>query len=57
MLEQSPYGAAALGARLTGGGFGGSIVVLVADDRLDEVRAAFPKSRVRAATWMHRELT
>ena len=30
----------ALGARMTGGGFGGSAIALVPDDRLDDVRAA-----------------
>jgi galactokinase len=34
----------ALGARMTGGGFGGSAIALVPDERLDEVRDA-----VRAA--------
>jgi galactokinase len=32
--------AGALGARMTGGGFGGSALVLVPDDRLDDVQAA-----------------
>ena len=30
----------ALGARMTGGGFGGSVIALVPDDRLDDVRRA-----------------
>ncbi|SIS89227.1 galactokinase [Roseivivax lentus] len=44
----------AIGARLTGGGFGGSIVALIADDKVTEVAdvltAEFPRARVLAAT-------
>ena len=44
----------ALGARQTGGGFGGSIVVLVAEDRVDaltaRMAAAFPATRLLAVT-------
>ncbi|MFY9929988.1 MAG: hypothetical protein WAK82_18480, partial [Streptosporangiaceae bacterium] len=32
--------AGALGARMTGGGFGGSVIVLVPADRADQVRSA-----------------
>ena len=43
----------ALGARLTGGGFGGSIVALVEDARFDTwrqgVQARRPESRLVAA--------
>lgn len=46
--------AGALGARQTGGGFGGSIVVLAAEDRAEAVGAAltarFPAARVLART-------
>ena len=53
-LVQGALDAGAIGARLTGGGFGGSIVALASNDRLDELRSAlttgFPKSRVLAAT-------
>lgn len=46
--------AGALGARQTGGGFGGSIVVLAADDRADAVgraiTSAFPATRILAVT-------
>lgn len=44
----------ALGARQTGGGFGGAIVVLVADDAVDafsaRLAAAFPATRLLAVT-------
>lgn len=46
--------AGALGARLTGGGFGGSIVALVAGDRVkevgDQIASGFPRSRLLAVT-------
>jgi galactokinase len=35
----SALAAGALGARMTGGGFGGSAIALVARDRVDDVRA------------------
>jgi galactokinase len=53
-LVDGALAAGAIGARLTGGGFGGSIVALVADDRQDDLRQAlaadFPLARVLAAT-------
>ena len=53
-LVDAALAAGAIGARLTGGGFGGSIVALIADDKLAEVAdsltAQFPKARVLAAT-------
>ncbi len=46
--------AGAEGARLTGGGFGGSIVALVPEQKVskfcDDLAAAFPKARVLAVT-------
>ena len=53
-LVDGALDAGAIGARLTGGGFGGPIVALVADDRLEDVQKAltrnFPKARVLPAT-------
>ena len=53
-LVDGTLAAGALGARLTGGGFGGSIVALVANDKLAQVQEAladkFPKARVLATT-------
>ena len=40
LAVEAAVAAGALGARMTGGGFGGSVVALVADARLDEVAAA-----------------
>ena len=44
---RSALGAGALGARMTGGGFGGSAIALVATDRLDEVRTAVTSAFAR----------
>ncbi|WP_421905005.1 galactokinase [Mameliella sp.] len=53
-LVEGALSAGAIGARLTGGGFGGSIVALIRDDKTTEVAdtltADFPKARVLAAT-------
>lgn len=53
-LVDGALAAGAIGARLTGGGFGGSIVALIADDILSEVgdtlTSNFPEARVLAAT-------
>ncbi|MEM8569641.1 MAG: galactokinase [Pseudomonadota bacterium] len=53
-LVDGALAAGAIGARLTGGGFGGSIVALIAEDRVAEVAetlaAQFPKAKVLAAT-------
>jgi galactokinase len=53
-LVEGALARGALGARLTGGGFGGSIVALVADDRVDalceRLASAFPSSRLLAIT-------
>lgn len=53
-LVSGALAAGATGARLTGGGFGGSIVALVAKDRLDDWRGAlengFPDARIMAIT-------
>jgi len=53
-LIDGALAAGALGARLTGGGFGGSIVALVADDTLEQFREAiatkFPNARILATT-------
>jgi galactokinase len=47
--------AGALGARMTGGGFGGSVVALIAADRVEPaaaaVRAAFATQRFASPTW------
>ena len=40
--------AGALGARLTGGGFGGSVVALVAVERVDAASASLEESFIRA---------
>ncbi|GAA1924896.1 galactokinase [Microbacterium aoyamense] len=51
---ESALGAGAIGARMTGGGFGGAAIALVPHDRVDEVRAAvasvFAASGFRAPT-------
>ena len=53
-LVDGALSAGAIGARLTGGGFGGSIVALVANDAAqgigDALAARFPKARVLART-------
>ncbi len=53
-LVEAALDAGALGARQTGGGFGGSIVILAANDRVEAIGAslvdAFPKARVLAVT-------
>lgn len=52
-LVEGALNAGAIGARLTGGGFGGSIVALVARDQLetlqDSLTTNFPTSRILAA--------
>ncbi|MDV7141512.1 galactokinase [Tropicimonas sp. TH_r6] len=53
-LVDAALAAGALGARQTGGGFGGSIVILAATDKIEAIGAAlvdaFPKARVLAVT-------
>ena len=52
-LVEGALNAGAIGARLTGGGFGGSIVALVARDQLDTLQdrltTNFPTARILAA--------
>ncbi|WP_394552864.1 galactokinase [Agromyces sp. MMS24-JH15] len=48
LAVETARAAGAIGARMTGGGFGGSAIALVADDRVDEVTSA-----VRAAFAEH----
>lgn len=53
-LVEAAMDAGAIGARQTGGGFGGSIVMLVSDEKAEKIGAnlasAFPKTRVLALT-------
>jgi len=55
-LVERAYAAGAVAARLTGGGFGGSIVVLAAHDRADAIAAELGGRVVRASDGA-RELT
>ncbi|MEU7009184.1 galactokinase [Streptomyces sp. NPDC046332] len=48
LVVEAANAAGALGARMTGGGFGGSAVVLVAQDRADAVAAAVGKAFAEA---------
>ncbi|MEU7118794.1 galactokinase [Streptomyces zaomyceticus] len=48
LVVEAANAAGALGARMTGGGFGGSAVVLVDTDRADEVAAAVGKAFAEA---------
>ena len=48
LIADTAVGAGALGARMTGGGFGGCVIALVPADRADAVGAAV-RSAVRAA--------
>jgi galactokinase len=50
-------GAGALGARMTGGGFGGSAIALVSTDRLDEVRTAVSSAFARRGFTAPRQFT
>lgn len=49
-LVDAALAAGALGARITGGGFGGSVIALVATDRLDEVCDALLRATTTAGT-------
>jgi galactokinase len=40
LIAEAAVGAGALGARMTGGGFGGCVIALVPDDRVEAVSAA-----------------
>jgi galactokinase len=44
LIADSAVAAGALGARMTGGGFGGCVIALVPDDRVDDVSAAVRRS-------------
>ncbi len=48
LAVETSLGAGALGARMTGGGFGGSAIALVAADRVDHVRTAVDSAYERA---------
>jgi galactokinase len=48
LIVDTAVSAGALGARMTGGGFGGCVIALVPADRVDEVDAAV-RSAVRSA--------
>ena len=48
LIADTAVGAGALGARMTGGGFGGCVIALVPEDSLDAVMTVIP-SAVRAA--------